>query len=100
VTAHHSFSHFAQSRTGKLSRDEIFEALAYQGYGDVDATAIKHACRAFDPDRSNDLSVDQYIGLSLFLTAARRVFQSFDAKKSGSVTMDFNQFVYATSKTR
>jgi|UniRef100_A0A7S0PL78 Ca2+-binding EF-hand superfamily protein len=100
VNAQNSFSHFDKSRTGKLSRDEIFEALAYQGYGDVDATAIKHACRAFDPDRSNDLSVDQYIGLSLFLTAARRVFQSFDAKKSGSVTMDFNQFVYATSKTR
>jgi len=100
VNAQNSFSHFDRNRSGKLGKDEIFEALAYQGYGDVDATAIKHACKAFDPDRSNDLSIDQYIGLSLFLTAARRVFTSFDRERKGTVSMDFNQFVFAASKTR
>jgi len=95
-----SFEHFDTSRTGKLSKEEIFAALAYCGFGDVDETAIKHACKAFDPDRTNDLGCDQYIGLVLFLTAARRTFNSFDSNRTGKITVDFNQFIYAASKTR
>jgi Ca2+-binding EF-hand superfamily protein len=36
----------------------------------------------------------------LFLTAARKVFASFDRDGSGRITVDFNQFVYANAKTR
>ena len=100
VNAQNSFSHFDSNKNGKLGREDVFKALSYAGYGDVDETAIKHACKAFDPDQSNDLSSDQYIGLVLFLTAARKVFTSFDRDGSGKITVDFNQFVYATAKTR
>lgn len=98
--AQRSFAHFDKSRSGKLNKDEVLSALAYGGFGDVDETAMKHACKAFDPDRSNDLGIDQYIGLALFLHAARRVFQSFDTDRDGKITLDFNQFIYATVKTR
>jgi Ca2+-binding EF-hand superfamily protein len=98
--AHQSFVHFDASRSGKLNKDEVLRALVYGGYGDVDETAIKHACKSFDPDRSNDLGVDQYIGLMLFLHACRRVFKSFDLDKDGKITLDFNQFIYAAVKTR
>ena len=100
TNATQSFEHFDESRSGKLNKQEIFAALGYIGFGDVDETAIKHACKAFDPDRTNDLGIDQYIGLVLFLTFARKTFGSFDSTGSGRITIDFNQFVYAASKTR
>ena len=98
--AQNSFTHFDKSGTKKLNKREALECLAYAGYGDVDQKAIEHACRAFDPDRSNDLGIDQFIGLFLFLAAARKVFESFDADKSGKITLDLNQFIYASAKTR
>ena len=97
VNAQNSFSHFDSNKNGKLGREDVFKAPD-AGHGDVDETAIKHACKAFDPDQSNDLSSDQYIGLVLFLTAARKVFTSFDRDGSGKITVDFNQFVYADGK--
>jgi Ca2+-binding EF-hand superfamily protein len=100
VNAQNSFTHFDKSGTKKLNKREALECLAYAGYGDVDQKAIEHACRAFDPDRSNDLGIDQFIGLFLFLAAARKVFESFDADKSGKITLDLNQFIYASAKTR
>jgi Ca2+-binding EF-hand superfamily protein len=100
VNAQNCFTHFDKSKSGKLDKRETCEALAYAGYGDVDQTAIEHACRAFDPDRSNDLGNDQFIGLFLFLAAAKKVFESFDRDKSGRISLDLNQFIYASSKTR
>jgi len=100
VNAQNSFTHFDKSGTKKLNKREALECLAYAGYGDVDQKAIEHACRAFDPDRSNDLGIDQFIGLFLFLASARKVFESFDVDKSGKITLDLNQFIYASAKTR
>ena len=57
---------------------------------------------AFDPDRTNSLSLDQYIAMTLFLLNSKRVFEAFDATtpENGLIKLDFNQFVYAAAKTR
>jgi Ca2+-binding EF-hand superfamily protein len=97
-----SFQYFDSSRTGRLSKSEVLRALHHAGFGHVDEGAVKSACQAFDPDRTNGLSLDQYIAMTLFLLAAKRAFDAFAASSAtpGRITLDFNQFVYAASKTR
>lgn len=98
-----SFQYFDASRTGKLTKSEVLRALHHAGFGHVDEGAIKASCQAFDPDRSNSLSLDQYIAMTLFLLGAKRAFDAFAAQQpnaGGRITVDFNQFVYAASKTR
>ena len=97
-----SFQYFDASRNGRLSKSEVLRALHHAGFGHVDEGAVKSACQAFDPDRTNGLSLDQYIAMTLFLLAAKRAFDAFAASSAtpGRITLDFNQFVYATAKTR
>jgi|TARA_B110000977_G_scaffold143332_2_gene182017 Ca2+-binding EF-hand superfamily protein len=97
-----SFQYFDATRTGRLNKSEVLRALHHAGFGHVDEGAVKSACQAFDPDRTNALSLDQYIAMTLFLLSAKRAFDAFDATQPGSgrITLDFNQFVYAASKTR
>ena len=98
-----SFQYFDASKTGKLTKSEVLRALHHAGFGHVDEGAIKASCQAFDPDRSNSLSLDQYIAMTLFLLGAKRAFDAFAAQQpsaGGRITVDFNQFVYAASKTR
>ena len=97
-----SFQYFDASRNGRLSKSEVLRALHHAGFGHVDEGAVKSACQAFDPDRTNGLSLYQYIAMTLFLLAAKRAFDAFAASSAtpGRITLDFNQFVYAASKTR
>jgi hypothetical protein len=44
--------------------------------------------------------LDQYIALTMFLLSVKRTFEAFDSTRSGRITLDFNQFVYACAKTR
>ena len=55
----------------------MLRALHHAGFGHVDEGAVKSACQAFDPDRTNGLSLDQYIAMTLFLLAAKRAFDAF-----------------------
>ena len=97
-----SFQYFDASRNGRLSKSEVLRALHHAGFGHVDEGAVKSACQAFDPDRTNGLLLDQYIAMTLFLLAAKRAFDACAASSAtpGRITLDFNQFVYAASKTR
>ena len=62
-----SFQYFNQSKSGRLDKSEVLRALHHAGFGHVDEGAVKAACQAFDPDRTNSLSLDQYIAMTLFL---------------------------------
>ncbi len=98
-----SFQYFDQTRTGRLNKSEVMRALHHAGFGHVDEGAVKAACQAFDPDRTNALSLDQYVAMTLFLLGAKRAFDAFASTQpggAGRITLDFNQFVYAASKTR
>ena len=89
-------------QVGAARKSEVLRALNHAGFGHVDEGAVKAACQAFDPDRTNSLSLDQYISLTLFLLNSKRVFEAFDATtpENGLIKLDFNQFVYAAAKTR
>ena len=50
-----SFQYFDASRNGRLSKSEVLRALHHAGFGHVDEGAVKSACQAFDPDRTNGL---------------------------------------------
>ena len=51
----------------------------------------------YDPDSSTTLSLDEYIRMCLFLQSCVRTFGAFDSQRVGTITVDFNQFVYACS---
>ncbi len=50
-----------------------------------------------DPDNSGTLSLDEYIRMCLFLQSCVRTFTAFDQQRTGRITLDFNQWVYAAS---
>ena len=98
-----SFEHFDRSKNGALDAGECTQALQHAGFGNVEQTAVATAMKAFDPDQSFSLSLDQYIAFSLFFFGARKAFDALDrsdATQVGRITIDFNQFVYAMSMTR
>jgi hypothetical protein len=51
----------------------------------------------YDPDNSRTLSLDEYLRACLFLQTASRTFGAFDQQRRDSITLNFNQFVYACS---
>lgn len=55
---------------------------------------------AFDPDRSNSMKQPEYIATCVFLRNTAAIFQAFDTMRSGRVSMDYNQFVYAASNCK
>lgn len=42
----------------------------------------------------------EYLALTFFLKAASGMFHVFDHRKSGTISLDFNQFVYACTFCR
>lgn len=42
----------------------------------------------------------EFIALTFFLKAASGMFHVFDYQRAGSITLDFNQFVYACTFCR
>jgi hypothetical protein len=88
------------SQNNKLRKCDVFKALTESGFGMLDVRAVEEACKTFDPSRENVLGVDQYVALVLFLMSAKKVFNQFDVEKKDSVTLDLNQFIFASSRTR
>jgi len=43
------------------------------------------------------LSIAEYIAMTLFLQSASATFEAFDQQKKGVVTLNFNQWIYATA---
>lgn len=66
----------------------------------LDQHAFEAVFSSFDPDRSQACSVTEFMGLTVFLKCTAMVFSAFDPQKSGRVTFDYNQFVYASSSCR
>ncbi|CAD7704398.1 unnamed protein product [Ostreobium quekettii] len=91
-----SFSHFDTDRDGKLAVQEVESAVKHAGF-EIDVPAFMSMVQAFDPDRDGHLSLAEFIALSLFMKNCRTVFAAFDPTNAGSVTMNFNQFLFAVS---
>ena len=63
----------------------------------LDEVAFGTLFKSFNPDCTNYLSIAEYIAMTLFLQSASATFEAFDRQKKGSITLDFNQWIYATA---
>jgi hypothetical protein len=66
----------------------------------LDAHAFEAMFVAFDPDKTQGLSMTEYMGLATFLQMATRIFTGFDPQRTGRITLDFNQWLYACANCR
>jgi Ca2+-binding EF-hand superfamily protein len=73
--------------------------VAHVGFS-LDPTAFRALFRAYDATRQDSLDMAEFIALSFFLKAASGMFHVFDYQRVGSITLDFNQFVYACTFCR
>eukprot|EP00879_Flechtneria_rotunda_P002386 GHRR01002582.1.p1 GENE.GHRR01002582.1~~GHRR01002582.1.p1 ORF type:complete len:169 (+),score=42.16 GHRR01002582.1:192-698(+) len=96
VNVQNSFQTFDRDRSGKLTPDEVTNALRQAGFN-LDPPAMMAMIGKFDPDNSGSLSLDEYIRACLFLQTAARTFGAFDPQRTGQIHLSFNQFVYAAS---
>ncbi|KAG1662375.1 hypothetical protein FOA52_006637 [Chlamydomonas sp. UWO 241] len=91
-----SFNYFDTDRSRALSANEVISALKHAGFH-MDPPVVQAMFKRHDPNNTNTLSLDEYIRLCLFLQSCVRTFGAFDTGRSGRITLDFNQFVYAGS---
>lgn len=91
-----TFQRFDQDKSGDLDKREVQQALTAAGFH-LDVPAFEAMFSAYDPDLSKTLSMPEYIGMTLFLSSATSAFQAFDTQRTGRVTMDYSQFIYAAS---
>ncbi|CAD7701160.1 unnamed protein product [Ostreobium quekettii] len=95
-TMQENFNFFDADRNGHLTFDEVARALLHAGFN-LERQAFDPMVRAFDPSRSSSLDLAGYIGLSLFLKSVTATWAAFDPEKTGRISLDFNQFLYAAA---
>jgi hypothetical protein len=66
----------------------------------LDSHSFEALFSAFDPDRSQSMSLTEYIGMTAFVQMTTRMFTAFDPQRSGRVCLDFNQWTYACANCR
>ena len=84
---------------GKLSLQQVRNGIQAKGF-QLDDTAFYTCCKSFDPDRTGDMGIPEYIALNLFLLSARNTFAAFDFQRTGVINLNFGQFIYATANCR
>lgn len=63
----------------------------------LDEMAFATLFTTFDPECTSWLSIAEYIAMTLFLQSASATFEAFDQQKRGTVTFNFNQWIYASA---
>eukprot|EP01023_Acetabularia_acetabulum_P026573 TRINITY_DN25223_c0_g1_i1.p1 TRINITY_DN25223_c0_g1~~TRINITY_DN25223_c0_g1_i1.p1 ORF type:complete len:193 (+),score=28.87 TRINITY_DN25223_c0_g1_i1:71-580(+) len=93
------FKFYDKDRSGKLTADEIHHAIQNAGFN-LESNAFYTLVRTFDPDKTNNLGMEEFIAMTLFLKSSSAVFKAFDPQQTGYIKLDYNQFVYAAVNTR
>ncbi|PNW85918.1 hypothetical protein CHLRE_03g200050v5 [Chlamydomonas reinhardtii] len=96
VNIQNSFAYFDADRSRTLQTNEVQQALNHAGFR-LDPPVLAAMMSRHDPDNSGTLSLDEYIRMCLFLQSCVRTFTAFDQQRTGKITLDFNQWVYAAS---
>lgn len=89
-----------RSRTGKLNLQEVQDALRRLGF-DLDLQpegAFYKTCLSFDFNQEGRIALDSFIAMCIQLRNAQKMFNLFDAQRTGRVTLDFNQFVWSIAQ--
>jgi hypothetical protein len=66
----------------------------------LDDVAFEALLVAYDPTHRGSLDMAEFVALTFFMKAASGMFHVFDEHRAGSVTLNFNQFVYACTFCR
>ena len=66
----------------------------------LDQHAFEALFYAYDPDRSGTCSLIEYMGVCTFLKSTALIYSAFDPQRTGRITLDYNQFVYAVSSCK
>eukprot|EP01025_Chloroclados_australasicus_P045804 TRINITY_DN5038_c0_g1_i2.p3 TRINITY_DN5038_c0_g1~~TRINITY_DN5038_c0_g1_i2.p3 ORF type:complete len:170 (-),score=17.21 TRINITY_DN5038_c0_g1_i2:344-853(-) len=93
------FQYYDRDRSGALSSNEVFQSLHDAGFK-LDQNVFHVLMSTFDPDKTNSLGMEEFIAMTLFLKSASAVFTAFDRDGSGSIALDYNQFIYAAANCR
>mmetsp|Transcript_540 Transcript_540/g.1250 ORF Transcript_540/g.1250 Transcript_540/m.1250 type:complete len:327 (-) Transcript_540:2182-3162(-) len=94
-----NFKAFDTEKNGKLTLAVVRQAITKVGYN-LDDTAFYTCCKAFDPDRTADMGMPEFIAMNIFLKSASNTFRAFDFQRSGQIALNFGQFIYAAANTR
>lgn len=81
-----------RARDGRLSGNEVREALMQRGYG-VSEDTFQALMRKFDRQKRGSLAFDDYVELSIFLSSVRDTFAFYDKDGSGKVVFNFDTFL-------
>ena len=65
----------------------------------LDGPAFDALFRSYDPDQNSMLGKPEYMAMMCFLRGANQTFQSFDFQRSGTVNLNWSQWVYAAANT-
>lgn len=98
VSAQQMFLQADADRSGYLTLPQVHNAITTAGF-QLDETSFYAACQSFDVERTGKFSLDYFLAFYVFLTNSRSIFTAFDSNHSGSITLDFSRFVYATAGT-
>ena len=91
-----SFNYFDRNRRGVLASPDLTEALKHAGFA-LDPPVIAAIVKRHDHQNTQQMKLDEYIRMCLFLQSCVRAFGAFDTQRTGKVTLDFNQFVYGSA---
>lgn len=75
-------------------RDCDLVCCAAAGYR-LDAPALRVLFNRFDPSGSGSLQLTEFLALTLFMRSSTATFNAFDANRVGTITLNFNQFIYS-----
>jgi len=93
----YGFEMVDKDRSGFLNFQEVHMAVSQSGYF-ISFPVLQQLMITFDRKKLGQLSLDDYIELSVFLGVARNVFQFNDMYKTGQITLNFEQFVRVASQ--
>jgi Ca2+-binding EF-hand superfamily protein len=99
-TLQQTFATCDRDRSGKLNLQQVQDALRRLGF-DLDMQpegAFYKLVQSYDFHQESAIVLDSFIAMCIQLRNAQRVFNLFDAQRTGRITLDFNQFVWSAAQ--
>jgi len=82
------FNTVDKDRTGRLSADQLQQALRNNNYTTFDLAVVQLMITMFDRDNSRTINVNEFCELWKYLGDWRKTFDRFDVDRSGNITKD------------
>lgn len=87
-------------KQAKMPVSKVKEGINLLGLRTVEETPLATVVTTFDASQDGMIGLAEFLGICLFLKGSEAVFKAFDSGNQGSITVNYNQFVYAAAHTR